>query len=52
MLPSKIDYIDIYKAEILRFMAHPAPFCRFCKLDEWVETGTWTVNKREISEYF
>ena len=55
MLPSKIDYIDIYKAtsyeEILRFMAHPAPFCRFCKLDEWVETGTWTTSKREISEY-
>lgn len=55
MLPSKIDYIDIYKAasyeEILRFMAHPAPFCRFCKLDEWVETGTWTTSRREITEY-
>ena len=53
---SKNDYIDIYKArdynEILQFIAKPAAFCRFCKVDEWIETGTWEQSKREINEYF
>ncbi len=52
----KNDYIDIHKArdynEILQFIAKPAAFCRFCKVDEWVETGTWELSKREINEYF
>ncbi|MDR1741720.1 MAG: hypothetical protein LBR38_07775 [Synergistaceae bacterium] len=47
------DSIDIYTAgngrEILRFLARPIPFCRFCKIDECA--APWRISKREISEW-
>jgi MoaA/NifB/PqqE/SkfB family radical SAM enzyme len=52
---SEGDYIDIYKAknikEVLKFLCKPAPFCRYCKINEYEHGLTWGVSKKEISEW-
>jgi ABC-2 type transport system ATP-binding protein len=52
---SEQDYIDIYKVsgtdEILEYLRHPIPFCRYC---DWknLQTGIkWSVSKKEIMEW-
>ncbi len=50
---SEFDYIDIYKVNsyqaILDVMVKPAPFCRYCTGQ--VETGLWSVSKKDINEW-
>jgi MoaA/NifB/PqqE/SkfB family radical SAM enzyme len=52
---SEKDYIDIYKAqnikEILDFLCHPVPFCRYCRVNDVQNGLAWGVSKKEISEW-
>lgn len=52
---SEKDYIDIYKAksinEILKFIAKPMPFCRFCNQKGIIWDIGYGVSKKEISEW-
>ena len=54
MLPTDEDYIDIYKTdsaeEILKFLAKPVPFCRFCDVSHRHDIA-WGRSKKEISEW-
>ena len=49
------DYIDIYKAkdidEILRFLATPIPFCRYCNVKGRKYDLPWKTSKRDIHEW-
>ncbi|MDD5785531.1 radical SAM protein [Campylobacter lanienae] len=49
------NYLDIYKvenySEILRFLAQPIPFCRYCKMGEWKSIGSWRRSKKIEAEY-
>lgn len=49
------DGIDIYQAkdrkEIMRFLARPIPFCRYCNTDATEEGIIWKQSKRERSEW-
>jgi MoaA/NifB/PqqE/SkfB family radical SAM enzyme len=53
LLVSDKDYISIYDTddikEILRFLANPVPFCRYCKPRQ--KTGKWGVSKKELKEW-
>jgi hypothetical protein len=48
------DYIDIYKAkdikEIIHFLNHPVPFCRFCQITKSRKVD-WGISKKEIAEW-
>lgn len=48
------DSINIYTAEaedILRFLALPIPFCRYCDIDNRQENIPWKVSEKSISEW-
>jgi MoaA/NifB/PqqE/SkfB family radical SAM enzyme len=49
------DYIDIYKTktidEILAFLCHPVPFCRYCKTQKTIRGIKWGISEKEISEW-
>jgi len=49
------DYMDIYKAknmdEILNFLCHPMPFCRFCNQKGIIWDIGFGVSKKEIGEW-
>lgn len=53
--PTEKDYIDIYKAkdinEILEFISHPMPFCRFCKQKGIILDIGYGISKKDISEW-
>lgn len=54
LIPSKYDYIDIYKAksidDILSFCEKPFPFCKYC--GQVRESLKWeTSNKHDITEW-
>ncbi|GHV64723.1 hypothetical protein FACS1894199_03650 [Bacteroidia bacterium] len=55
LIVSEGDYIDIYKAhnidEILEALTEPAPFCRYCKVEEMTWTNEWRITTKEISEW-
>lgn len=52
---SERDYIDIYKAssadEILEFLSHPVPFCRFCNIAGAELDQPWGISKRQMDEW-
>ena len=54
MLPTDEDYIDIYETdsaeEILKFLAKPVPFCRFCDVSR-IHDIAWGRSKKEITEW-
>jgi organic radical activating enzyme len=49
------DYIDIYKVsnldEILDFLYHPVPFCRYCNINKTLFDIKWSTSKNDISEW-
>jgi MoaA/NifB/PqqE/SkfB family radical SAM enzyme len=49
------DSIDIYKAksikEILRFLARPVPFCKYCNIDGFTYGHKWGISKKDIGEW-
>lgn len=49
------DSIDIYgtvdKNEILRFLATPPPFCRYCNVDQRTIGHVWARSTRSIEEW-
>jgi MoaA/NifB/PqqE/SkfB family radical SAM enzyme len=49
------DYIDIYKVnnknEIIKFLAKPFPFCRYCKTSDIKFAQKWDITKKEITEW-
>lgn len=49
------DYIDIYQAksidEILDFVSHPMPFCRYCNRKGIIWDIGFGVSRKEISEW-
>ena len=50
------DYVDIYKAksakEILKALAIPAPFCRFCDVNNRIyKEEEWGISKKDIREW-
>jgi MoaA/NifB/PqqE/SkfB family radical SAM enzyme len=55
LVTSELDYIDIYDAkdysEILKFLAKPIPFCRYCNVVQNVDGNQWKTSKREITEW-
>lgn len=52
---SEEDFIDIYSAqdadEILDFLRHPIPFCRYCNQNEHRVSREWTHTTRNIDEW-
>ena len=52
---SKRDSIDIYEAtsieQILEFLSHPIPFCRYCKINADNKDYTWDQSKNDIEEW-
>lgn len=52
---SPLDSIDIYRAssggEIMRFLASPPPFCRYCDVKRRTILHEWTCSKKDISEW-
>lgn len=55
MRVSPRDSIDIYQAksaeEILQFMAHPIPFCKYCRQDQSVRNIPWHLSEKDIKEW-
>ena len=53
---SDYDGIDIYEAksgeDVLQFLAHPIPFCRFCDHDKYTYGHKWGISKKSISEWY
>jgi MoaA/NifB/PqqE/SkfB family radical SAM enzyme len=49
------NFIDIYKAssldEILEFVSHPIPFCRYCAVKKIKRGIKWETSKKEITEW-
>jgi molybdenum cofactor biosynthesis enzyme MoaA len=49
------DYIDIYKmnniVEILNELTNPAPFCRYCKVQDLTWHNHWKNSRNSIDEY-
>lgn len=49
------DYIDIHKAkdyqELLKFLAKPIPFCKYCDVKNRRDGITWKVSTKSIEEY-
>ena len=52
---SDYDGINIYDAktgeEILEFLAHPIPFCRFCDHEKYTYGHKWGTSKKSITEW-
>lgn len=52
---TEADSIDIYKAEsiddILQFLAHPIPFCRYCKQFADMKSYEWSQSESDIKEW-
>lgn len=52
---SKYDGIDIYEAksmeEILKFLAQPIPFCRYCNVNKRTQGHPWGISCKDISEW-
>lgn len=52
---SDFDGIDIYGDysgdQILEFLAHPVPFCRFCYHEKYTFGQKWGISKKDISEW-
>lgn len=52
---SPFDSIDIYQAatslEIIRFLASPPPFCRYCDVSRRTILHEWACSKRLIEEW-
>ena len=52
----KTDGIDIHKAksekEIVKFIAKPINFCRYCNVKNWIFGTQWEVSKKDINEWF
>lgn len=52
---SPFDSIDIYQAasgtEIMRFLASPPPFCRYCDVSRRTVLCEWTRSNRDIKEW-
>jgi len=55
LIVNEDDYIDIYKIktidEILFLLTKPAPFCRYCDVDNITWNNKWKVSKKTIDEY-
>jgi MoaA/NifB/PqqE/SkfB family radical SAM enzyme len=51
----KHDYINIYEAKnkeaIFKFLARPAPFCRYCNIKKISLGLNWSVSKKDIGEW-
>jgi organic radical activating enzyme len=49
------DYIDIYKAqsgsEIMSFLAHPVPFCRYCDINNRTYDNPWHISERSVDDW-
>lgn len=49
------DCIDIHEAksgrEILEFISHPVPFCRFCDVKSRTYDNPWHISRRKIGEW-
>lgn len=52
---SPFDSIDIYKAksasEIMRFLASPTSFCRYCDVPRRTILNDWNYSKKDIEEW-
>ena len=52
---SKKDGIDIYKAKniekVLKFLAKPIPFCKYCNVNRRTFNNKWGISNRDISEW-
>ena len=52
---SEDDYIDIYQAktseEILKRLAKPIPFCRYCDVKNRTYDHEWEISKKDIKEW-
>lgn len=52
---TQADAIDIYQAksarEIMRFLAKPIPFCRYCLVEKRTFNHPWRTSERDISEW-
>ena len=52
---SPLDSIDIYQAqsgaEIMRFLASPPPFCRYCDVSRRTILHEWTRSQKDICEW-
>lgn len=52
---SPLDSIDIYQAnssaEIMRFLASPVPFCRYCDVSRRTILHDWACSKKDIYEW-
>lgn len=52
---SPLDSIDIYQvsngAEIMRFLASPPPFCRYCDVSRRTVLHEWARSKKDIREW-
>jgi uncharacterized protein (UPF0179 family) len=51
----KDDYVDIYEVksagEILNRLTEPAPFCRYCKVNETSYNNVWKKSEKRKEEY-
>lgn len=52
---SKRDYINIHSdigaEEILKFLAKPIPFCRYCNITERMQEVAWSQSEKKIEEW-
>ena len=52
---SSLDYVDIYKidngAEIMRYLASPPPFCRYCDVSHRTILHEWSYSQKNIHEW-
>lgn len=53
---SEKDFIDIYRAEsmddLVEFLIHPIPFCRYCNLQVKPEQLKWKRSEKKLEEWF
>ena len=54
LLVTDKDYIDIHKVknlkEILNFLSHSIPFCRYCNFKK-INFALWKLSKKSIEEW-
>ncbi len=51
------DCVDIYEDlitadKVLKKMASPIPFCRYCETEKWGPIGPWRLSDKTADEYF
>lgn len=55
LVVTESDYVDIYKAqsaeEILTKLSNPIPFCRYCNIDNYIESFEWGRSAKNINEW-